>query len=145
MITKDISKKSITLLLLLAIMVQLFIFNSFATTSLDNELSNLRKNIRTIDDINDSVYSQLEKIMLNKFSDVNKNDWYMSVMTKLVGLGSLDGTVNGTMEPLGEVTNSMFIKMLIRAMYGENGVNDMEPDFNHWAARDIKKAEELGL
>jgi len=141
---KVLVKKSVSFLLLLAIVMQLFVI-SFASASSDNELSSLRKKIKSVDDINDTVYSQLERIMLNKFSDVKKDDWYMSVMTKLVGLGSLDGTVHGTMEPLGTVTNAMFIKMFIRAMYGEDGVNDVEPDFNHWAAKDIKKAEELGL
>ena len=145
MTNKAIFKRCIVFLLLFAIVLQLLMFNTFAATTLDNELSSLRKQIKTVDDITDTVYSRLEKIMLSKFTDVKKDEWYMSVMTKLAGLGSLDGTVHGTMEPLGTVTNAMFIKMFIRAMLGEDGINDVEADFEHWAARDIKKAEEMGL
>ena len=43
------------------------------------------------------------------------------------------------------VTRAQFIKMFIRAMYGADAVNIMMADFNHWAAKDIKKAEEIGV
>lgn len=145
MARKIVNRSFIAFLLLFTIVLQSYIFCSFASASVDSELASLRKKIGTVNDIDDTVYSQLENIMLRKFTDVKKDEWYLSVMTKLVGLGSLDGTSPDTMDPFGTVTNAMFIKMFIRAMYGEDGVNDTEPDFNHWAARDIKKAEELGL
>ena len=133
-----------TFILSVCLLAQLVI-PAYATTNSDNELAELRKNIKTINDINDSVYSRLERIVINKFSDMKKTDWYTSVITKLVGLSSLDGTLQGTMDPMGTVTHAMFIKMLIRAMYGENALDGIEPDFDHWAARDIKKAEMEGL
>jgi len=136
--------KIFSIVLIVSIMTQFF-FPAFSVAASDDELSDLRKSIKTIDDINDSVYSRLERIVINKFSDMKKTDWYTSVITKLVGLSSLDGTLQNTMDPMGTVTHAMFIKMLIRAMYGENALDGIEPDFDHWAARDIKKAEMEGL
>jgi len=136
--------KIFSVILAVLILTQLIV-PAYSATSLDNELAELRKNIKTINDINDSVYSRLERIVINKFSDMKKTDWYTSVITKLVGLSSLDGTLQNTMDPMGTVTHAMFIKMLIRAMYGENALDGIEPDFDHWAARDIKKAEMEGL
>ena len=138
------NKKFFSILLAVCILTQFFI-PACAIASAEDELSTLRKGIKTIDDITEPVYSRLEKIVLNKFPDIKKSDWYTSVITKLVGLSSLDGTLQGTMDPMGTVTHAMFIKMLIRAMYGENALDGIEPDFDHWAARDIKKAEMEGL
>ncbi len=138
------SAKIFSIILSVCILTQFFI-PACAAASVDDELADLRKSIKSIDDITDPVYSRLEKIVLNKFPDVKKNDWYISVITKLVGLSSLDGTLQSTMEPMGTVTHAMFIKMLIRALCGENALDGIEPDFDHWAAKDIKKAEQLGL
>ena len=138
------NKKFFSILLAVCILTQFFI-PACAIASAEDELSTLRKSIKSIDDITAPVYSRLEKIVLNKFPDVKKSDWYTSVITKLVGLSSLDGTLQGTMDPMGTVTHAMFIKMLIRAMYGENGLDGIEPDFDHWAAKDIKKAEQVEL
>ena len=124
---------------------QTFIITSFtAADAAVDELPELRKNIRTVDDINAGVYARLEAIMLQKFPDIKKDSWYMSVMTKLFGLSSLDGTGRG-MEPNGTITRAMFIKMFIRAMYGTDFLDDVTPDFDHWAAGDIKKAEQVEI
>ncbi|NLU51975.1 MAG: S-layer homology domain-containing protein [Clostridiaceae bacterium] len=136
-------KKLLIVLLAVVLAVQGSVFISFA--GLDDELAVLRKSIRSIKDIDNEKYARLEDVIVRKFSDAKKGDWYMSVMTKLVGLSSIDGTDKGTLDPMGTVTRAMFIKMFIRAMYNPEILIDVVPDFDHWAARDVKKAEELGF
>lgn len=108
-----------------------------------DEINDLRKTIHRINDIDSETYEKLEKAILKKYNDVNRDDWYMSVMVKLAGLGSLDGTSINTLDPNGTVTKGMFIKMLIRAIYGTKGLENVMPDFEHWAAKDVKKAEDI--
>lgn len=111
----------------------------------DDEIIRLRKNIKFVEDIDAQTYKSLEAAVLKKYTDVNKDDWYMSVMIKLVGLSALDGSLNNTLDPTGTVTKAMFIKMFIRAMYGVDGLANIVPDFNHWAAQDVKKTENIGI
>jgi len=136
-------KKLFAALITIAFLVNAFVPMSFA--GVDDELAALRQSIRSIKDIDNEKYAKLEDVIVRKFSDAKKGDWYMSVMTKLVGLSSIDGTDKGTLDPMGTVTRAMFIKMFIRAMYDPEILIDVVPDFDHWAARDVKKAEELGF
>ena len=136
-------KKMVVILMAIVLAVQSSILLTFA--GVDDELALLRDSIKSIKDIDEDMYSKLEDVIVRKFSDAKKGDWYMRVMTKLVGLGAIDGTDKGTLNPLGTVTRAMFIKMFIRAMYGAEDIEGIVPDFVHWAARDIKKAEEIGL
>lgn len=136
-------KKLLVVLMAIVIALQVSIPVSFA--SVDDELSTIRSSIRSIQDIDEAKYSKLEDILFRKFPDAQKGAWYISVMTKLMGLSSIDGTDKGTLDPSGTVTRAMFIKMFIRAMYNPEILIDYEPDFDHWAARDVKKAEEIGI
>lgn len=107
-------KKILAILVAIALALQIPV--SFA--AVDDELDVLRKGIKSVKDIDETTYSRLEDVVLRKFSDIKKVDWYMRDMVKLVGLGAIDGSSNGTLQPLGTVTRAMFIKMFIRAMYG---------------------------
>lgn len=69
----------------------------------------------------------------------------MNVMVKLVALDSLDGTNKGLIEPSGTVVRSQFIKILVRAMFGAEALNWVTGDFDYWASKNVKKAEEVGL
>ena len=138
-------KKYISLFLILAILcLTLSPVSALAYNSPD-EIANLRSKIQSIHDIDANMYNQLEEAVLKKYSDVTKGDWYMSVMVKLVGLSALDGSLNNEMDPTGTVTKAMFIKMFIRAMFGMEGLDGITPDFQHWAAKDVKKAEKEGI
>lgn len=134
----------VSFLLVLIILVTSLFSVSFALAD-NNEISNLRKNIKSINDIDTNMYNSLETAILNKYTDVKKGNWYMSVMVKLVGLSALDGSLNNTLDPLDTVTRAMFIKLFIRAMYGTKGLEGLTPSFSHWAALDVKKAEEVGI
>lgn len=137
-------KSTLSLLLVLIILLAPMLSISQADTG-NKEIEKLRSGIKSINDIDTAMFNSLEAAILRKYTDVKKGDWYMSVMIKLVGLSALDGSVNNTLDPLDTVTRAMFIKLFIRAMYGTEGLEGLTPSFNHWAALDVKKAEEIGI
>jgi hypothetical protein len=139
-------KLILSFILMLSIFTTLLVPTSIAVASNpDDEIATLRKTIKFVHDIDTETYKRLETAILKKYTDVIKDDWYMSVMVKLVGLSALDGSLNNTLDPTGTVTKAMFIKMFIRAMYGTEGLDNITPDFIHWAAKDVKKAENIGI
>lgn len=139
-------KMSISVFLILAILsVTLLSTSSAITDNRADEIVGLRNQIKTIHDIDTEMYNNLETSVLKKYSDIRKDAWFISVMVKLVGLSALDGSLDNKMDPTGTVTKAMFIKMFIRAMYGLEGLEDITPDFIHWAAKDVKKAEKKGI
>ena len=139
-------KKSISLFLILVILfVPLLSTSSAVTGNSPDEIESLRNQIKSIHGIDSNMYNKLETAVLKKYSDITKGAYYISVMVKLVGLSALDGSLDNKMDPTGTVTKAMFIKMFIRAMYGLEGLDDITPDFIHWAAKDVKKAENVGI
>jgi len=139
-------KKSICLFLIIAVLSFSFLSPALAATDYSSdEIANLRGKINSIYDIDANMYKKLEAAVLKKYSDIDKDAWYVSVMVKLVGLGALDGSLDNKMDPTGTVTKAMFIKMFIRAMFGVDGLDGIAPDFQHWAAKDVKKAEKENI
>ncbi|MGI6086208.1 MAG: hypothetical protein ACOYIF_12390, partial [Acetivibrionales bacterium] len=138
-------KKSISLFLTLSILLVTLLPTFSAAANTADEITALRNSIKSVYDIDADMYNKLEAAVLKKYKDVTKDAWYMSVMVKLVGLSALDGSLDNRMDPTGTVTKAMFIKMFIRAMYGLDGLDDVTPDFIHWAAKDVKKAEQIGI
>ena len=133
---------------LLFLLIAAILFNTTYQVSAltpHEEIQALRKNIRYTEDIDSEIYKRLEAAVLEKYTDVDKDGWYMSVMIKLVGLGALDGSLENTLDPEGIVTNAMFIKLLVRSIYGPNGLDNITPTFDHWAAKDVEKAELTNL
>ena len=139
-------KKSICLFLIITVLSFSFLSPALAATDYSSdEIANLRSKIRSIYDIDTNMYKKLETAVMKKYSDIQKDAWYTSVMVKLVGLGALDGSTDNKMDPTGTVTKAMFIKMFIRAMFGVEGLDGITPDFQHWAAKDVKKAEKENI
>ena len=139
-------KKSICLFLIIAVLSFSFLSPALAATDYSSdEIANLRGKINSIYDIDANMYKKLEAAVFKKYSDIDKDAWYVSVMVKLVGLGALDGSLDNKMDPTGTVTKAMFIKMFIRAMFGVEGLDGITPDFQHWAAKDVKKAEKENI
>jgi len=139
-------KKSISLFLIIVVLSFSFLSPALAATDYSSdEIANLRGKINSIYDIDANMYKKLEAAVFKKYSDIDKDAWYVSVMVKLVGLGALDGSLDNKMDPTGTVTKAMFIKMFIRAMFGVDGLDGITPDFQHWAAKDVKKAEKEGI
>ena len=139
-------KKSICLFLIIAVLSFSFLSPALAATDYSSdEIANLRGKINSIYDIDANMYKKLEAAVFKKYSDIDKDAWYVSVMVKLVGLGALDGSLDNKMDPTGTVTKAMFIKMFIRAMFGVDGLDGITPDFQHWAAKDVKKAEKENI
>lgn len=138
-------KKSVISFLLVLTILAVSLFSVAMAVTANDEIESLRKRIKSINDIDTAMYSSLENAVLKKYTDIKKGDWYMSVMVKLVGLSALDGSLQNTLDPFDTVTRAMFIKLFIRAMYGTEGLEGLKPSFSHWAALDVKKAEETGL
>lgn len=138
-------KKSVLSFLLVLAILTVPLFSASMAAAANDEIESLRKKIKSIDDIDTTMFSSLEDAVLKKYTDVKKGDWYMSVMVKLVGLSALDGSLNNTLDPFDTVTRAMFIKLFVRAMYGTEGLEGSTPSFSHWAALDVKKAEEIGI
>ena len=139
-------KKSISLFLIIVVLSFSFLSPALAATDYSSdEIANLRGKINSIYDIDANMYKKLEAAVFKKYSDIDKDAWYVSVMVKLVGLGALDGSLDNKMDPTGTVTKAMFIKMFIRAMFGVEGLDGITPDFQHWAAKDVKKAEKENI
>ena len=130
---------SSTLILLILAILSTTTFQVSALTP-HEEIEALRKNIRYTEDIDTEIFNRLEAAVLKKYTDVEKEGWYMSVMVKLVGLGALDGSLENTLDPEGTVTKAMLIKMLVRAIYGPDGLRQYNTHLDHWAARDVEKA-----
>lgn len=140
--------KKLHLVSILLLLITTIIFNtSFQAGALspDEEIQAIRKGIRYVENIDQDTYKRLETAVLSKYTDVEKDAWYMSVMIKLVGLGALDGSLENTLDPEGVVTKAMFIKMLVRSIYGVDGVDDITPTFDHWVAKDYEMAQSVGL
>lgn len=76
-----------------------------------------------------------------KFSDIKSTDWYINTVSKLVGLGGIDGYPDGTFKPNGSITRAEFTKILVSSL----GFNNPTKTGNHWASGYITKAEEIKL
>ena len=83
-------KKSVLSFLLVLAILTVPLFSASMAAAANDEIESLRKKIKSIDDIDTTMFSSLEGAVLKKYTDVKKGDWYMSVMVKLVGLSALD-------------------------------------------------------
>jgi hypothetical protein len=84
--------------------------------------------------------TELVKTTVAKFKDVKASDWFANSMSKLVGIGVLNG-YDGKLNPQGNVKADEFVKMTVTAM-GHTGI---ENGSEYWAVNYIAKARELGL
>ncbi|MBO8160674.1 MAG: S-layer homology domain-containing protein [Thermosipho sp. (in: Bacteria)] len=126
--------KKLTALLLIA-----FVF-MFSTQAFAFSLQDLVNSIHSIVDITTDKLVELKDLVAKKFSDVDKNGWYIGTISKLFGLGIINGYPDETFRPNGQITRGEFTKMLVYAM----GYKEAPTNENHWAAGVREKAIELG-
>lgn len=129
-------KKFLVILLVLSIILGTFSF-SFATgpfgaigNALDNILNSIGKSLQ-----------ELIQYAVNKFKDVNASDWFINTVSKLVGLGGIDGYPDGTFRPDATITRGEFTKLLVSTL----GYKNVPKTCTHWASGYVSKAEEIGL
>lgn len=84
--------------------------------------------------------AQLITYSTNKFSDIKNSDWYISSLSKLVGLNGIDGYSDGKFRPQNPIKVSEFTKILLAAAgYKQN------TDTKVWYTNYVTKAKELGV
>ena len=82
------------------------------------------------------------------FGDVAENAWYKSYVYDLAEKGVINGyNENGTSvyKPDKKVTVAEFIKLIISASAPTIKYDLIEADFEHWAAKYVKVAENFGV
>lgn len=83
------------------------------------------------------------------FGDVSADDWYATYVLDLAEKGVINGYVdddgNSIYKPDKKVTVAEFIKLIITASAPDIKYNLMEADFEHWAAKYVKVAENYGV
>ena len=116
----------------------------FADESLTDKLTEGVKEIvqNSADDLEDIVdmVGDIVKYTVEKFSDIKESDWFTQTVSKLVGLGIIDGYPDGTFKPQGNINTDAFIKMTVTALGHE-----IENGEDYWAENYIEKAKEIGL
>ncbi len=82
----------------------------------------------------------LIKYAVEKFSDIKSTDWFVENVSKLLGMGVINGYPDGTFKPDGNINADEFIKMIVtlKGFKLDNGTS-------YWADPFISKAKELGL
>lgn len=136
-------KKKLSLMLIIIITL-VNIWTVFADESLINKLENEAKSIiengsENLETAVDAI-SELVKYTVDKFSDVKESDWYTQTVSKLVGLGIIDGYEDGTFKPQGNIQADAFIKMTVTALGHE-----LENGESYWSEPYIEKAIDLKL
>lgn len=78
---------------------------------------------------------------INKFNDIKGSEWFINQVSKLVGIGGIDGYPDGTFKPNNTINRGEFTKILVSIF----GHKNLPKTTSHWASGYISKAEELGL
>lgn len=107
--------------------------NDTINTALSNTLDTLDTLMRNL--------SELIKITLSKFKDIKATDWFIDTVSKLVGIGGIDGYQDGTFRPNKEISKAEFTKILLSTI----GYKQEDSKNGHWAVNYISKAEELKI
>ncbi|SCG83660.1 Endoglucanase [Proteiniborus sp. DW1] len=141
-------KKTISMILILVIVLSSFsafsasfakapTFSETIESTLNRILNNSKDNIKALTE----MLADLIKHTVSRFSDIKSTDWYINTVSKLVGLGGIDGYPDGTFKPNGSITRAEFTKILVSSL----GFNNPTKTGNHWASGYITKAEEIKL
>lgn len=79
--------------------------------------------------------------MRNQFKDIKESDWFVNTVSKLIGIGGINGYPDGTFRPNNKITKAEFTTLLVSTL----GHEDLSKTGTHWASGYIDKAEDIGL
>ncbi len=96
--------------------------------------------IAGLQDMKGEMLSKVKVYAVEVFVDIKSSDWFADSMSKLVGIGVLNG-YDGKLNPNEQIKADEFVKMTITAM----GYTDIQNGSEYWAMNYIVKATELGL
>ena len=75
------------------------------------------------------------------FSDVAEEHWAKGYIEKLTSNGVINGYPDGTFRPSDTLTKGAFLKLIVTASLPEVDFNQLDKNFDHWAATYVKVAE----
>ena len=75
------------------------------------------------------------------FSDVAEEHWAQGYIEKLTSNGVINGYPDGTFRPSDTLTKGAFLKLIVTASLPEVDFNQLDKNFDHWAATYVKVAE----
>ncbi|MDX9916818.1 MAG: S-layer homology domain-containing protein [Gudongella sp.] len=81
------------------------------------------------------------QLMAAGFTDVPKNDWCHSNVTRIADMGGFSGYPDGSFRPKQTMTRAEFIKATVSLL----GYDNVKPTGTHWASGYIDKATKLKL
>ena len=79
------------------------------------------------------------------FSDVASNHWAKGFIDKLTSSQVINGYPDGTFRPNDTLTKGAFLKLIVTASLPEVDFNQVDKDFDHWAATYVKVAENYNV
>ena len=75
------------------------------------------------------------------FSDVAEEHWAKGYIEKLTASKIINGYPDGTFRPSDTLTKGAFLKLIVTASLPEVDFNQLDKNFDHWAATYVKVAE----
>ena len=79
------------------------------------------------------------------FSDVAEEHWAKGYIEKLTSNGVINGYPDGTFRPSDTLTKAAFLKLIVTASLPEVDFNQLDKNFDHWAATYVKVAENYNV
>ena len=79
------------------------------------------------------------------FSDVAEEHWAKGFIDKLTSSGVINGYPDGTFRPSDTLTKGAFLKLIVTASLPEVDFNQLDKNFDHWAATYVKVAENYNV
>lgn len=79
------------------------------------------------------------------FSDVANDHWALGYINTLTSNGVINGYPDGTFRPSDTLTKGAFLKLIVTASLPEVDFNQLDKDFDHWAATYVKVAENYNV
>ena len=79
------------------------------------------------------------------FSDVAEEHWAKGYIEKLTSNGVINGYPDGKFRPSDTLTKGAFLKLIVTASLPEVDFNQLDKNFDHWAATYVKVAENYNV
>ena len=79
------------------------------------------------------------------FSDVAEEHWAKGYIEKLTASKIINGYPDGTFRPSDTLTKGAFLKLIVTASLPEVDFNQLDKNFDHWAATYVKVAENYNV